>query len=123
MVVEQLSRKVATRLESDRIGCDDRIGGESRYILLYFNNKRIIVFIDYNSINGIVRNTNFNTTSIDRTNRCFTNTLVYLSIYLLDVYYILNRLNFVLDILSRFRTTKDDIVRINIEIELTFDTI
>ena len=31
MVVEQLSRKVATRLESDRIGCDDRIGGESRY--------------------------------------------------------------------------------------------
>ncbi len=36
------------------------------YILLCLNNRYIIVFIDYNVINGIMKSTNFNTTSINR---------------------------------------------------------
>jgi hypothetical protein len=93
------------------------------HILLYSNNKRIIVFTDYNAIYNIVKSTNLNTTSIDRTNRRLTNASVYLSIYPLDVYYIPSRLNLVPDALSRLRVVGDDTVRADNEVEPALDTI
>jgi hypothetical protein len=69
--------------------------------LLYFNNGCIMVFIDYNAIYDIVNNTILNTTFTDKANYYFTNASVYLSVYSLDVYYVLGRLNLVPDVLSR----------------------
>jgi hypothetical protein len=87
------------------------------YILLYFNNRHIVVFIDYDAICGIVNSTILNTISTDRANCRLTNVLVYLSIYPLDVYYISRRLNLVLDTLSRLQVSGDDVVRQNEEVE------
>jgi hypothetical protein len=92
-------------------------------MLLYSNNKCIMVFIDYNAIYSIVKSTNLNTTFIDRVNRCFTNVSVYLSIYLLDVYYIFSCFNLVLDALSYLRAIEDDTVRANNEAEPALDAI
>ena len=83
----------------------------------------LVVFIDYNSINGIVKSTNLNIISIDCINRYFINVSIYLSIYPLDVYYILSCLNLVLNVFSRLRTIEDDIVRADNEVEPALDTI
>ena len=91
--------------------------------LLYSNNKRIMVLTDYNAIYNIVKNINFNTISIDRTNRRFINASIYLFIYLLNVYYILGHLNLILNAFSHLRTMKNDIIRTDNEVEPTFDTI
>jgi hypothetical protein len=80
------------------------------YTLLYSNNGCIVVFIDYNTIRGIVNSIILNTISTDRANRRFTNASVYLLVYFLDVYYMFGRLNFVLDALSRLRAFGDDVV-------------
>jgi len=93
------------------------------YMLLYLNNKRIIIFINYNFINGIMKNINFNIIFIDWTNYRFINVLVYLSIYSLDIYYIFNYFNLILNVFLYFRIVKDDIVRIDNEVELVFDVI
>ena len=82
-----------------------------------------MVFTDYNTIYGIVKNINFNTISIDRINYCLTNVSVYLSVYLLDVYYIFGCFNLILNAFSYFRIIKDDIVRIDNEVEPVLDTI
>ncbi len=81
------------------------------------------MFIDHDFTNGIIKNINLNITSIDRVNRRFTNVSVYLSIYLLDVYYISGRFNLVPNAFLRFRTVEDDVVQANNEAELAFDTI
>ena len=93
------------------------------YILLYSNNKCIMIFTNHNAIYSIVKSTNFNTISINYINRRLTNISVYLSVYLLDVYYILGRLNLVPNAFSRFRTMEDNTVRTDNEVEPTFNTI
>ncbi len=93
------------------------------YILLCLNNRYIIVFIDYNVINGIMKSTNFNTTSINRINCRLINISVYLFIYLLDVYHILGRFNLVSNVLLYLRILKNNIIWINNEVELAFDII
>ena len=87
------------------------------------NNKYIVVFIDYNVIGSIMKNTNFNIISIDRVNYCFINISVYLFIYLLDVYYILKYFNLVFDILLYFRALENDVVQIDNVVKPTFDMI
>jgi len=57
--------------------------------LRYFNNKRIVMFIDYDFIKEIVNGIMLNTSSTERINRRLTNASVYLSIYLLEVHHIL----------------------------------
>ncbi len=93
------------------------------YILLYSNNKCIMVFTDHNAIYGIVKSINLNIISIDRINHRFTNVSVYLSVYPLNIYHIFNCLNLVLDAFSRLRTIKDNIIRTDNEVEPAFDTI
>jgi len=92
-------------------------------MLLYSNNKRIVIFTDHDSTNGIMKSINLNTISINRTNRRLTNTSVYLSAYLLDVCHIPSRFNLVPNVFSYLRTIRDDIVRIDNEAELAFDAI
>ena len=82
-----------------------------------------MVLIDYNAIYNIVKNINFNTISINRTNRRLTNVSVYLFIYLLDIYYIPSCFNLVLNAFSHLQTIEDDTIRTDNEVEPTFDTI
>ncbi len=69
-----------------------------------------MVFIDYNSICRIVYYSILNMISIDRINYQFINVLIYLSVYLFDVHYILGRLNYVLDVLLYFRVVGDKVI-------------
>src|SRR6266699_2334273 len=55
-----------------------------------------------------------NIISIDRINRRLTNALVYLLVYLLKMYYISGRFNYIPDVLSYFYAINDDIVCKNI---------
>ncbi len=91
--------------------------------LLYLNNKCIVILTDHDVIYNIVKNINFNIISIDCANCCLTNISVYLSVYLLDIYYIPGRLNLVPNAFLHFRIIKDDIIRTDNETESTFDTI
>jgi len=93
------------------------------YILLYSNNKRIIIFTDHNSINDIMKNINLNTISTNRINRRLTNTSVYLSIYLLNIYHISGRLNLVPDIFLCFQTVGNDVIQVDNEAEPALDII
>ena len=68
------------------------------------------MFIDHDSINGIMKSINFNIIFINRVNCYFTNVSVYLSVYLLDVYYVFGRFNLVSDVFLRFRIVGDDVV-------------
>ena len=70
----------------------------------------MVVLIDYEFIYKIVYHSILNTISTDRANRRLTNASVYLSVYQLDVHYILGRLNFVPDVFSCFYILGDDIV-------------
>jgi len=83
-------------------------------ILLYSNNYRIVVLTDHEVIRRIVHYSILNIFSIDLTNRRLIITSVYLSAYLLEVYYILGRFNYMPDTLSRLCTIGDDVVRKNI---------
>jgi len=80
------------------------------YILLHSNNHRIVVLIDYKVTRGIVYHSTLNTIFIDRVNWRFINTLVYLSAYLLEVYYIFDRFNYMPDVLLYLRTIGDNVV-------------
>jgi len=80
-----------------------------------------VVLIDYKVIQKIVYHNILNTTSIDRINRKLTNTSIYLSTYLLKVYYMLGRFNYMPDVLLYFRTIGDNVVRKN-TIEPALDT-
>ncbi len=91
------------------------------YILLYFNNHRIVVLIDYKAIRRIVYHNILNTTFIDCINRRFTNVSIYLSVYLLKIYYIFGRFNYISDVLLYFYIINDNIVRKSI-IESVLDT-
>jgi|SRR6266566_3065698 len=93
------------------------------YILLCLNNRCIMVFIDYNVINGIMKSMNFNIICIDCTNCYFINISIYLSVYPLDVYYIFKCFNFVFDMFLYFQVLGDNVVRIDNEVEPVFDTI
>jgi hypothetical protein len=75
--------------------------------ILHSSNHRIIVLTDHNATRGIVNQTTLNTTSTDRANRRLINALIYLSAYLLDIYHLPGRLNFVPDILSRLEAVGD----------------
>ncbi len=92
-------------------------------MLLYSNNKRIVVFIDYDSIKGIINNTMLNTGFIERTNCRLINASVYLSVYLLEIHHILKRLNLVPNALLQLRTKRDNIVCINNEAESILDVL
>src|SRR6266566_9136012 len=81
------------------------------HTLLYSNNYRIVVLTDHEAIRDIVYYGTLNITSIDRVNRRFTNTSVYLLAYLLKVYHILGQFNYIPDVLSYLRTIGDNIVR------------
>ncbi len=89
-------------------------------ILLYSNNYWIVVLIDYKAIRKIVYHSILNIISIDRVNRRFTNVSVYLSVYLLEIYYIFGRFNYMSDALLYFYTINDDTVRKSI-VELVLD--
>jgi len=93
------------------------------YILLYLNNRYIIMFTNHNIINNIVKSTNFNTTSINRANYCFINVSIYLFVYLLDVYHIFKHYNLVLNTFLYFQTLENDAIRTDNEAESTFDAI
>jgi hypothetical protein len=92
-------------------------------ILLYSNNKRVVILIDHEAIYGIVNATSLNTLSTDRTNRCLTNASVYLSAYPLDVYHMPGRLNLVPNTLSRLQTLGDDTIRADETAEPTLDAV
>ena len=92
-------------------------------MLLCSNNRCIIIFINHDAIGSIIKNTNLNTTSTDYTNRCLINVSIYLSVYLLDVYYILRCHNLVLNTFLRLRTLKDNAIRTDNEIKPTLDVI
>ncbi len=62
---------------------------------------------DHNVTRGIVNQTTLNITSTDYANRHLINALIYLSAYLLDVYYLLGWLNFVPDTLSWLEAVGD----------------
>ncbi len=79
--------------------------------MLYFNKYKVMVLTDYKSIYRIIYHSTLNIISIDRVNCRFTNTLVYLSVYQLDIYYIPGHLNFISDTLLRLHTLGDDIIR------------
>src|SRR6266699_5070031 len=83
-------------------------------ILLYSNNYWIVVLINHEVIRRIVHYSILNTTSTNCANRRFTNVSVYLSAYLLEVYYISDRFNYMFDVLSYFRIINDDTVYKNI---------
>src|SRR6266566_9637205 len=93
------------------------------YILLYLNNRYIIMFTNHNIINNIVKSTNFNTTSINRANYCFINVSIYFFVYLLDVYHIFKHYNLVLNTFLYFQTLENDAIRTDNEAESTFDAI
>ncbi len=93
------------------------------YILLYSNNKCIMIFTNHNAIYSIVKSTNFNIISTDCTNCHLINTSIYLSVYPLNIYHISNRLNLVPNAFSHLQIIKDDIVQIDNEVEPTFDMI
>src|SRR6266699_68217 len=79
--------------------------------LLYSNNHRIVVLTDHEVIRGIVHYNILNITFIDRVNRRLIIASVYLSDYLLKIYYMSNRLNYISNILLRLRTMGDNVVR------------
>ncbi len=79
--------------------------------LLYSNNHRIVVLTDHEVIRGIVHYNILNITFIGRVNRRLINASVYLSAYLLKIYYMSNRLNYISNILLRLRTMGDNVVR------------
>ncbi len=91
--------------------------------MLYLNNKRVIIFIDYEAIYNIVNTISLNTLSTDRTNRRLTNALIYLSAYSFNVYYILRQLNLISDAFSRLRTLGDNVIRIDKTVEPILDII
>ncbi len=68
------------------------------------------MFIDHNAIGNIMKSINFNIISIDCVNCCLTNVLIYLFIYLLDIYYIFGHFNFVFNIFLYLRILKNDTV-------------
>ncbi len=75
--------------------------------LLYSNRYRIVVFIDHDSIYGIVNRTSLDIVSIDRINRHFVNVSIYLTTYLLDIYHLSGRFNLIPDALSCLKTLED----------------
>jgi len=79
--------------------------------LLYSNNYYIVVFINHNSICRIVYHGILNTIFTDCINRRFINMSVYLSVYLFDIYYISNRLNYIFNVLLYFRIVGDKVMR------------
>jgi len=91
------------------------------YILLYFNNYRIMILTNYKVTRRIVYYNTLNTISIDCINRRFINASVYLSVYLLKIYYIFGRFNYISDVLLYFYIINDNIVRKSI-IESVLDT-
>ncbi len=78
--------------------------------LLHSNNHRIVVLTDHKVIRSIVYHSILNITFIDCTNRKLTNASVYLSVYLLEVYYISGRFNYMSDVLSCLRAIDNDVV-------------
>ncbi len=79
-------------------------------ILLYFNNHRIMVLTDYKIIRRIVHYNILNIISIDRVNRRFINVSVYLLVYLLEIYHMFGRFNYISDVLLCFCIINNDIV-------------
>ncbi len=69
-----------------------------------------MVLTDYKSIYKIIYYNTLNIIFIDRINCRFTNVLIYLSVYQLDIYYILNCLNFVFNIFLYLYILKDNII-------------
>ena len=92
-------------------------------ILLYSNNKRVVVLIDHKAIYGIINAINLNILSTDYINRRLINASVYLLIYLFDIYYISRQLNFIPDMLFYLRILEDDTIRADETIEPTLDII
>ena len=82
-----------------------------------------MVFTDHEAIRGIVNAINLHSMSIDRTNRGFVNASVYLFIYPLDIYYILDRFNLILNIFSRLQVIENDIIWMDGETEPILDTV
>ena len=91
--------------------------------MLHSNNKRVVVLIDHEVICSIVNAISLNTSSTDCINRRLTNALVYLSVYPLDVYYILGQFNLVSDAFSYLRILGDDTIRADKIVEPALDTI
>ncbi len=87
---------------------------------MYSNNRCIIILINHDVINSIMKNINLNITS---TNRVITNISIYLSIYSLNVYYIFKCFNLVFNTLLCLRTLEDNIVQIDNEAEPALDMI
>ena len=83
--------------------------------MLYSIYLPIVVLIDYDLTRGIVNQTTLNITSIDRANRRLINVSIYLSAYKLNVYYLVRRLNLILDAFSRFTIPSDDNTRLKID--------
>ncbi len=90
---------------------------------MYSNNKCVVVFIDHETIRGIINAISLNTLSTDCINRRLTNASVYLSAYFFDVYYILGRLNLVPDMFSCLRVLGDDTIRTDEIVEPTLDAV
>ncbi len=80
------------------------------HTLLHSNNKRVVVFIDYEAICGIVNAINLNILSTDRINRRLTNTSIYLSAYPLDIYHMPGRLNLISDVFFRLQILGDNTI-------------
>jgi len=93
------------------------------YILLYSNNKYIVVLIDHEAICGIVNTISLNILSTDRINCRLTNASVYLSAYPFDVYYIFGQFNFVSDMFSYLQILEDDTIRTDEIIEPALDVV
>ncbi len=73
-----------------------------------------MVLTNYKVTRRIVHHNTLNTTSTNRINQRLINVSVYLSVYLLEIYYIFNRFNYIPNALSCLRIINDDTVRKNI---------
>ena len=77
------------------------------HTIIHSLNHLVVVLIDYVAIKGIVEKSPLTTTSIECSNRRLIYIVIYLSKYNLQIYYLLGRLNFVLDTLSRLKALQD----------------
>jgi hypothetical protein len=75
--------------------------------VVQLNNHPVVVLTDYSVTKGIVNRTILQTTATDRANKQLITASIYLSEYGFQVYYLLGRLNYVPNALSRFRTVND----------------
>ena len=93
------------------------------YILLYSNNKYIVVFIDYKAIYNIVNVINLNILSIDYINRRLINVSIYLLVYPFNIYYMFGWFNFIPDVFFYLRTLRDNTIRTNETVEFVLNIV